>query len=213
MAFDAILIPGGGVRAGGALPSWVQRRLERAVEIYAGETIVTLSAGTTHRPPPLDAEGFPILESVAAAQYLRERGIPPERLITETISYDTVGNAFFSRILHVDIRGWQKLLVIASDFHLPRVEALFNWVYRLTPAHGSYELQYECVADPEMDAGVLEARQQQEQRRLETIRPITDKIKNLREFHHWLFTEHEAYNSTRSAFGRGRVPAAALESY
>src|ERR1700682_5838027 len=131
--YDAILIPGGGVREGGLLPSWVLRRLDRAVQLRRDAYIETLSAGTTHRPPPLDEGGFPIFESVAAARYLIGAGIPPEHILTETHSYDTVGNAFFSRVLHVDLRGFRRLLVITSDFHLARTQAAFNWIYGLEP--------------------------------------------------------------------------------
>src|SRR5258708_3806457 len=35
---DAILIPGGGVREGGALPSWVERRLDRSVQFMLFRT-------------------------------------------------------------------------------------------------------------------------------------------------------------------------------
>jgi hypothetical protein len=68
MPYDAILIPGGGVREGGLLPSWVRCRLDRALELHRGEFVIALSAGTPHRPPPLDDNGFPIFESVAAAR-------------------------------------------------------------------------------------------------------------------------------------------------
>ena len=92
-SYDAILIPGGGVREGGTVPSWVQGRFDLAVRIHQGEYIVALSAGTTHRPPPVDENGFPIFESAAGARYLMQAGIPAEQILTETNSYDTIGNA------------------------------------------------------------------------------------------------------------------------
>ncbi len=49
--YDAILIPGGGVRAGGKLPLWTVARLQRALEIERGELMITLSAGSVHVPP------------------------------------------------------------------------------------------------------------------------------------------------------------------
>jgi uncharacterized SAM-binding protein YcdF (DUF218 family) len=102
MPYDAILIPGGGVREGGLLPSWVRRRLDRALELHRGEFVIALNAGTPHRPPPLDGNGFPIFESVAAARYLISAGILQELILTETHSYDTIGNAYFSRVIHAD---------------------------------------------------------------------------------------------------------------
>ena len=69
---DAVVIPGGGVRADGRPPRHVQARLDAAASMPKDmyRFMITLSAGTPHRPPPLDANQKPILESRAAAQYL-----------------------------------------------------------------------------------------------------------------------------------------------
>jgi len=135
--YDAILILGGGVHECGKLPLWVEARLQRALDLEQGEPIITLSVGTTHKPPPLDEHGFPIFESVAAASYLADHGIAPERILVEATSYDTIGNAYFSRVIHVDPAGFRRLLIITSAFHMPRTEAVFRWVYGLdAPAGG-----------------------------------------------------------------------------
>ncbi|MGA3023576.1 MAG: YdcF family protein [Bryobacteraceae bacterium] len=211
--YDAMLIPGNGVREGGVLPSWVKRHLDRAVELYEGEYVIALSAGTTHRPPPLDASGFPIFESVAAAQYLMERGIPPDRILTETHSWDTIGNAYFSRVIHVEPRQMRRLLVIASDFHVARAEAVFRWVYGLGPPVVPYEFRFESVADPAMDAAVLQARVERERQRLGALANLTERITTMHDFHRWLFTEHDAYNAARRGFGAGQVTGPTIESY
>jgi hypothetical protein len=210
---DAILVPGGGVREGGVLPSWVERRLDRAIELFQGQFILTLSAGTTHRPPPFDGAGFPIFESIAAAKYLTDRGIPPEKALPETCSYDTIGNAFFSRIIHTDPRGFRKLLVITSDFHLPRAEAVFTWIYNLTPVPFSYELDFESVTDPSMEQDVLRARRERESHSLALLDNLAKQIADLPSLHRWLFTEHQAYRATRGAFRHGTVGALTLQSY
>ena len=210
---DAILILGNGLRAGGVLPSWVQRHLDRAIERHTGEWMIALSAGTTHRPPPLDANGFPIFESTAMAAYLMERGIPAENILTETCSYDTIGNAFFSRVIHVEPLRIHRLLVIASDFHLARAEAIFRWVYRLEPRPVPYELSFEGVSDPTMDAGVLEARRERELVRLGDHADLIRQFTTVAEFHRWLFTRHDAYNAARQGFGAGDVTGPMLQSY
>ena len=112
--YDAIIIPGGGVRENGALPLWVTRRLDRAVELHSGEYIITLSAGTVHKTAILNESGFPVFESAAGANYLLKQGMKPEKILSETISYDTIGNAYFARIIHVDPMELRKLLVITS---------------------------------------------------------------------------------------------------
>jgi hypothetical protein len=210
---DAILILGNGLREGGILPSWVQRHLDRAIELTRGEYLIAVSAGTTHRPPPLDARGFPIFEAVAAAAYLMERGIPAHRILTETNSYDTIGNAFFSRAIHVEPRRMRRLLVIASEFHAARAEAVFRWVYGLEPRPVEYELAFEAVPDSGMDALVLLARRERERQRLDTVADLARRITTMPDLHRWLFSEHEAYNAARTGFADRRVTGPTLESY
>jgi DUF218 domain len=211
--YDAILVPGGGVREGGRLPSWVRRRLDRAVELQRGGYIVTLSAGTPHRAQPLDDRGFPIFESVAGARYLVRAGVRPERILVEACSYDTIGNAYFSRVIHVDPRCMRRLLVITSDFHMPRTRAVFQWMYSLTPKAAAYELDFTAVDDPAMPPDVYAERCRKEQRSLDDFVGMKDRIATLGDCHRWLFSEHQAYNAERRGFGRRTLTEGTLTSY
>jgi hypothetical protein len=201
VSFDAILVPGGGVRQRGEIPLWVERRLKRAAAIQQGEPIILLSAGTPYKPPPLDSLGFPIFESRAAAAYLLAHGIPASQLLTETSSYETIGNAYFSKAIHVDPRGFRRLLVITSSFHMPRAEAAFRWVYEMGDV--SYDLNFESVPDDGLDAGTLAIRVEKERRGLASLATLRARIRTPIEFHRWLFTEHKAYavslNTSRPA--------------
>ncbi|MEM9121473.1 MAG: YdcF family protein [Cyanobacteria bacterium P01_F01_bin.56] len=102
--------------------------------------LIPLSAGTTHKPPPLDVNGFPILEFVAAARYLQHRGIEGSRILPETVSLDTIGNAYFVRLQHIEPLQLQRLHVITSAFHLPRTQAIFDWIFALTPFRKPWQL-------------------------------------------------------------------------
>jgi len=192
--FDAILIPGGGLLAGGQLPVWVQRRLERAAELQGSTRyLIALSAGTPHKAPVLDPQGFPIFESAAAANFWLGLGIAPQKVRIETSSYDTIGNAYFSRVIHVDPLGLRRLLVITSQFHLPRTESAFRWVYSLdAPAQG-YELTFEAVEDAGLEQDALALRQAREQKSLEQLLETSKTVRTLPQFTDWLFTYHEAY--------------------
>jgi hypothetical protein len=203
---DAILIPGGGIRGGGKVPLWVQRRLDRAIERWKGEYIIALSAGTTHKPPPLDETGFPVFESVASARYLVERGIDARKVLVETCSYDTIGNAYFSKVIHVDPMGFRKLLVITSSFHIDRTRAIFEWVYGLDALPGgSYSLDFEEVPDEGMDEELLSARIGREKESLRHVLKLKEAIRTFREFHRWLFTEHGAYSvSVKPELAKGK---------
>lgn len=191
--YDAILVPGGGVRAHGELPLWTQRRLNRAIEQRQDACIIALSAGTTHKPPPLDADGYPIFESVAAARYLCQRGVPPEKILVEASSYDTIGNVYFSRMIHIEPLQLKRLLVITSEFHMPRTKSIFKWIYHLEGLPQDYQLFFEAVSDVGIDEEILKARQQKEVKSLQALLETARKIPTLKKFHQWLFQEHGAY--------------------
>jgi|YNPNPStandDraft_1061719.scaffolds.fasta_scaffold00437_13 hypothetical protein len=192
-AYDAILIPGGGVRTGGELPPWSIARLQRALEMENGELFITLSAGSVHVPPPLDEDGFPILESLAAARYLLSHGIPSERILTETCSLDTIGNAFFARLLHVEPLHLRRLAVITSEFHMPRTAFIFRWVFSLDVPPEGYELHFETTPNCGMDSETLAARQKKEAQSLKLARAVSQTIDSMTALHRWLFNEHHAY--------------------
>src|SRR5215831_15708372 len=128
VSYDAVIVPGGGVRQGGELSPWVKDRFDVAIERSGKAPIVCLSAGTPHRPNPLDETGRPIFEASAGAHYLLRKGFPAERIYIEAASWDTVGNAYFARTMHTDPSGCRRLLVITSEHHMARTAAIFRWV-------------------------------------------------------------------------------------
>jgi uncharacterized SAM-binding protein YcdF (DUF218 family) len=194
--YDAILILGGGVRAGGELPPWAKARYDLGLELETGEAFIALSAGTTHRPLVIDEHGFPTFESVAGAQYLMSRGIPGSRLFIETSSWDTIGNAYFSRVIHVEPAGWRKLLIVTSEFHMPRTREIFTWVYGLDQSR-SYELHFAESPDTGFDTATLDARRRKELQALRQFQANCAGLRTLRELHAWLFTMHAAYTPAK----------------
>jgi hypothetical protein len=191
--YDAILVPGGGVRENGELSTWVKLRLEKAMDLADGAPILTLSAGTTHRIPPREPNGWPLLEAVAMARYLEGQGYPPTLLWPEAASYDTIGNAYFARLTHTEPAGLRNLMVITSQFHMPRTEMIFRWVFSLDPLSPSYKLTFLATPDSGMSYDVLEARQTKERARIETLEPLIQVHRSLKSLHRWLYTEHSAY--------------------
>jgi DUF218 domain len=191
-AYDAILIPGGGLLADGTPPPWVCRRLEEAAKVADARFFVTLSRGTVHKAPPRNSQGFPIDESVAGAVYLLKCGVPKDRILTETVSFDTIGNAYFSRVIHIDPLGLTRLLVITSDFHLTRTRAIFRWVYSLSG--GDHELTFQGVPDAGISEATLRARAEKERHGLESLQEPMSEIRTLEQLQQWLFLRHGAYN-------------------
>jgi hypothetical protein len=207
--FDAILVPGGGLTAEGRPHPWVCARLDKALETEHGEYIVALSGPTPHKAPPLDRNGFPVFECDASARYLIERGFPRERILAEWVSRDTIGNAFFSRVLHAEPREWKNLLVITSAFHMPRTREVFDFVFNLSPKRG-FKLGFESTPDAGLSDSLLAARKQREEESLEKFREGVKGIGTLAGFHEWLFTRHEAY---AAGLKPARAKGAVLETY
>ena len=189
---NAIIVLGGGVREGGVLPQWVQARFDLALSVSDSEPIVCCSAGTVHRRPPLDENGFPWLECAAGARYAVESGCDPSRLLLEPVSLDTIGNAYFSRVLHADRCRWNRLLIITSEFHMPRAEAVFRWVYGL---ENHYDLEFMTSPDVGMPDAILETRRAKEAASIPAVERLAARIRDMRQMGEWLYTEHAAYSS------------------
>jgi hypothetical protein len=195
--FDAVVIPGGGVRNGGVLPPGVAVRFDRAIEIAGAAFLMPLSAGTPYRPPPLDERGIPITEARAGAAYLMARGVPAERILVEESSYDTLGNAYFSRVIHAIPRGFAKLLVITSAFHMPRVEAVFRWVYALDGPGPRCGVDFDSAPNVGIDPGALAARIEKEGAGLAAFEPLRARMHSLADLHAYVFAEHGVYAAER----------------
>jgi uncharacterized SAM-binding protein YcdF (DUF218 family) len=217
--YDAILIPGGGVDNNGNVTPWVLNRLDKAIQLYQERLchyVIALSAGTTHKPLPTDKKGYPIFESEAAARYLIKKGIDSQNIMTETASYDTIGNAYFSRMIHTEPRGFKELLVITSQFHMPRTKKIFLWVYGLKSTISTrpipYRLHFQSVPDQDesLSAQAIQARLTKEVNGLERIKQKSEEINNLESFHHWLYTRHGAYAAAREPV---RIKGSILSTY
>lgn len=208
--FDGILIPGGGLKLDGGLPIWTQRRLDLALSYPRADYFIPLSAGSPHKSPPLDARGFPVLEAVAAGHYLIDQGVPPAQVLVEASSYDTIGNAYFARMIHTDVRQLRKLLVITSDFHLARTRAVFEWVFQLDIPEPAYDLTFVAAVNDGIAPEALTARQAKEAQGLAQVNALRSRLRTLAQLHHWLYTEHAAY-------ALGKVPEVvqtkAIETY
>ncbi|KAJ1462718.1 DUF218 domain-containing protein [Pelagophyceae sp. CCMP2097] len=137
---SAIVVPGGGQAAtfGAAVPGHMRLRLDAAARLYLASAaprprLLLLSAGTPHKPNPRDAEGFDSKEATTNARYLMaQHNIPPSDILEEALSLDTIGNAFFLRLLHTDVGGYNRLLIVNNEFHLPRTWRIFDHVFSLS---------------------------------------------------------------------------------
>ena len=194
---DVIFVLAGGVDANGYIHEWVRRRLDVAIQIYCQKKcyIVCLGGGTYHKPPSLNHAGFVIHESTACCKYLIDAGIPYNKIYKEWSSYDTIANGFFSLVNYSTPRKWSNIVVITSQFHMPRAKAIFEWIYSLEP-HYQYNLRFIEASDKGLDPDIINARRKREKKSLSNLQTTIKSIKNLDQFHCWLFTDHKAYASS-----------------
>jgi DUF218 domain len=93
-------------------------------------TVFVCISGTSHKAPVLSPNGYWISEGMACSDYLLQQGITAEKLLKETASYDTIGNAYFSATVHALPLCWHKVAVCTSAFHMPRTKEIFRAVFQ-----------------------------------------------------------------------------------
>lgn len=210
---DAVIILGGGLTAIGEPTPWVISRLDRALEYPGSPTLVVLGSGTPHKPPPIDALGFPVNECSAMARYLIDRGCPANRIVMEACSADTIGNAYFARVIHAEPRGWRRLAVITSEFHMTRSKAIFERVFALpsgTRANSSFSLEFSTTPNTGLDQESIESRRDRERKSLTTWLWKARTFTSIQSLSEWLFSEHQCYAANGTP---QRVIGAVAQSY
>ena len=225
--FDAIIVAAGGQTAAGP-PPHVEARIERAAELYKatppGEKkplIITTAWGTPHKPCPHDAAGFEVHESsMNARQLIINHGIDPSDVVEESVSLETVGNAYFTRVMHCDPLSLSRIAVVNNRWHMPRTKAVYSFVFSLPLSSTSQDLNsYEFTfisVDDALPADVLAARLEKEAK----ATPRYDKgsawqksISTMQDMHRWIFHENTAYASKRLLHERKPIDPKLLASY
>jgi len=193
---DILIILGGGCNLDCSLPLWCIQRCDYALKIYRDNPskyyFIVSSAGTYHHPNPIDSNGYIIFESTLLSNYLIDNGVPPNKIIKESTSYDTIGNMFYIRTTITDIRKWYNLIFVTSDFHMERSKEIAQFIFNLeTNKYILKFIQIETLIDYKLKS----KRCKKEHNSLINFKKNVLNIKTLIEFHKWLYSNHDCYNS------------------
>ena len=242
-----IVVLGGGVTSDGLVYPHTELRILKAVEIYrqlttpsAGTgtdvvpvvTMMPLSGGTPHKPPPRDSDGFPIAEATAAARVMIEKyDIPPDSIREESWSIDTLGNSYFLRQLLVVPGRYDKLIIITNNWHMHRTKAMFEYVFSLPDSistttttttggdgmnsHPRPQVELNFVSvEAGLPADTLAAREKREAASLASFNnQVKAQFNDVESFSKFIFTKHGSYSSSRLLQKRAPLDSAVMATY
>lgn len=190
--YQLIITLAGGLDKNGSIHEWVKRRLDDSITYFNKNNvpILCLGGGTYHKPPILNKNGFVIHESSACINYLKKNKIPTDYLYKEWSSYDTIGNAYFALVNHIQFIKPKSILIITSEFHYERTKILFDWIVGMY--NNKIKLYYHASSDDQLN---FEDRIKRENESIKNIKNnLIPKINSLEKFHSWFYREHNAYS-------------------
>ena len=140
---DAIIVLGRGIKKDGTLPPDPCSRVKKAAELYeqGAAGYIIMSGGYSFHldePPAMS-------EAEAMKKYAVSLGVPSDSIIEESQSSHTIANAYFVKKYICEPRKWTKLILIASDEHMPRAAYIFRKMFG-----ADYEIDH-VVSDRVLD--------------------------------------------------------------
>lgn len=137
-AYDAIVVLGAGL-IDGRVPPLLGSRLDRAAALFSArgpedECVLIPSGGRGSDEPRSEGE--------AMAEYLRDAGVPADRVLPETESVNTEQNLLFSRAIAEAHRPGARVLIVTSDYHVLRAAMLARRVGLPAAATGAKTARY-----------------------------------------------------------------------
>lgn len=128
--YDVILTLGNGLTGEWKLPGIVSLRLKKIADLYfqkVSNKIIVCGRWSIN----WDIKGItpPTTEAEEMKKALLNFGVPDQDVIKEEWSQDTIGNAYFSKVNIIKPNNYKSILIVCSDFHLKRVQFLFQKVF------------------------------------------------------------------------------------
>lgn len=134
---DVIITLGRGINPDGSIPNITQYRAKKAAKLFneglAPNMLISGGYWGFQRFVPPNMEAMPMKEIAI------NMNVPESKIILEETSRDTLGNAYFTRLI-VDKHEWKKIIVVTSEDHYERTKYYFDKVYGT-----EYDIQYSLA--------------------------------------------------------------------
>jgi len=95
-------------------------------------------------------DNIPITEAAAMKKVLIKNGIEEHEILTEELSRDTLQNAYFSRVIHLDPLQIRSAIIITNNFHIKRTKLIFENLFS-----DKIKCFFEPVDDNNIDQKIL----------------------------------------------------------
>ena len=115
--YDAIIVLGAQVKPDGSPSVQLGWRLDAAVEAYRRKTVPVIVCGARGKDEPMT-------EAEAMKSYLIQNNIPEDMILTDPDSFNTNQNLKNAATLLKGNPEVKKVLLVTSDYHVPRSLAI-----------------------------------------------------------------------------------------
>ena len=116
-SYDAIIVLGAQVKPDGSPSVQLSWRLDAAAEAWQRKNVPVVVCGAQGKDEPAP-------EATVMKQYLTEKGVNEQDILTDPESFNTRQNLENAGKLLKDRPDVQKVLIVTSDYHVPRSLAL-----------------------------------------------------------------------------------------
>ena len=115
--YDAIIVLGAQVKPDGSPSVQLSWRLDAAYEAWTRKNVPVVVCGAQGKDEPMQ-------EAEAMSLYLENKGVPAAAILKDPDSFNTNQNLKNAAKLFRDLPGIQKVMIVTSDYHVPRAMAL-----------------------------------------------------------------------------------------
>jgi uncharacterized SAM-binding protein YcdF (DUF218 family) len=115
--YDAIIVLGAHVKPDGSPSVQLGWRLDAAYEAWTQKNVPVVVCGAQGNDEPMP-------EAEAMSLYLENKGVPAADILKDPDSFNTNQNLKNAAGLLRDLPGIQKVMIVTSDYHVPRAMAL-----------------------------------------------------------------------------------------